>query len=141
MTRSDFEKSLQQKQETGVNVLEEQRISFSQTLEITEDGWYAGTITDMLVDGGKYRVRAALTAVDDRDERYGEVYGWVPRSSSAEITEHFIETFDDPEDFSDVIGKECAVLIGFSYSERHQKTFANIIDFSKLEDLLDGDAS
>jgi hypothetical protein len=107
-----------------------------QVSELEKEGWYRAKIIDLKGDGKAIRVEAEISDFENNSVNYGRIFGWIPKQTDGKnITATFLEAFDYIKPISDVIGKECAVWVSSSYSKRHDKTFHNIMEYAKTEDI------
>jgi len=93
-------------------------------------GWYLGTIHKIKRVDNYLQVSAEVKSLDDV-HNYGIINGFLPISYSDEdLTAEFMEAFDNPKKFSEVIGKEAKVYVEFKETEDGRE-YANIVSFEK----------
>ena len=96
---------------------------------LVKGGWYIGTMSEITRKGKSLIVRAEIS--DDDKHNYGEINGFLPLSyAKGDITDKFLEVFNHPIMFSDVIGKRCKVYVLFNI--HNGKEFANIEGYEAL---------
>lgn len=104
---------------------------FNKHDKFPSEGWYIGIPTKIKSEESYLKVSAKILSLD-RLHDYGEINGFLPISYSDEdVTAEFMEVFDNPHNFSDVIGKEVKVYVEFNESE-NGKEYANMVGYEKL---------
>ena len=97
---------------------------------LDKDGWYIGTISEIIRKGKSLLVKAEITDFNS-EHNYGVINGFLPLSyAKGDITDKFLEAFGHPKMFSDVIGKRCKVYVLFNIY--NGKKFANIEGYETL---------
>lgn len=128
-TKTDFtdianRREKKQKDEFFGDILKEQEKA------ITE-GWKKGNFLKVKRKDEYLIATADIFDLED-GTYYGTANGFLPISYSDEdITAEFLEVFDNPSKFSDVIGKEAKVYIAFTEGDNGVK-YPNIYGYEKL---------
>jgi len=128
-SRTDFEKpakAREKKQKDG---------SFDDILMkhagLSEEGWRKGKFTEVRRKDANLIVSADIYDLSD-DTYYGKINGFLPINySEDDVTAEFLEALDNPSKFSDIIGKEAKVYVGFSESS-NGKEYPNMFGYDKL---------
>ena len=94
-------------------------------------GWHKGKFLKVRRKDDYLIATADIFDLED-GTYYGTANGFLPISYSDEdITAEFLEVFDNPSKFSDVIGKEAKVYIAFTEGDNGVK-YPNIYGYEKL---------
>lgn len=124
-TENRTNKVKQQKDESFDDILNDHQ-------KLWEKGWYKGRILKMRKKDDYLIATADIFDLED-DTYYGKANSFLPICySEDDLTAVFLEVFENPSKFSDVIGKEAQVYISFSEDKKGFE-YPNICDYEKLE--------
>ena len=128
-TKTDF-KNLRP---NGENHQKDERFAENLKLhdDITEAGWFRAEFKS-INKRDAYLIASADIYGMENGKYYGNINGFLPTDyGEDDVTAEFLEVFDNPDRFSDVIGKEAKVYVDFSESKKGL-VYLNMCRYAKL---------